>query len=102
MVKWVRMKATFDIPDELMKKLKLRAIHEGRKLKDSVADVLRAGLAAQATPALKQPRIGKDKKTGLPVILCGQSAPPGQELTPERIAEILIDQEAEWYGGGSR
>jgi len=40
------MKATFDIPDELMKQLKLRAIHEGRKLKDSVADVLRAGLSA--------------------------------------------------------
>src|SRR5207248_709465 len=102
MVKWERMKATFDIPEELMRQLKLRAIHEGRKLKDSVADVLRAGLSAQPAPSLNQPRIGKDKKTGLPVILCGHPAPPGEELTPERIAEILVEQEAEWYGGGSR
>ena len=96
------MKATFDIPAELMRQLKLRAIHEGKKLKDSVADVLRAGLSTNPAPALATPRIGKDKKTGLPVILCGHPAKPGEELTPERISEILIEQEVEWMRDASR
>ncbi len=39
------MKTTFDLPDELVKELKLRAVHEGKKLKDAVADILRKGLA---------------------------------------------------------
>ena len=96
------MKATFEIPSELMRQLKLRAIHEGRKLKDSVADVLRAGLSAQSMPPLATPHIGKDKKTGLPVILGGRPPKPGEELTPQRIAEILIEQEAQWIRDASR
>ena len=42
------MKTTLDLPDVLMKQVKLRALQEGRKLKDAVADLLRKGLAAQA------------------------------------------------------
>jgi plasmid stability protein len=41
------MKTTMDLPDELVKELKLRAVHEGKKLKDAVADILRKGLAAE-------------------------------------------------------
>src|SRR5438067_825254 len=44
------MKTTLDLPDALVKQMKLRALHEGKKFKDAVADTLRAGLAA--TPAL--------------------------------------------------
>src|SRR5205085_11079918 len=84
MVKWLHMKATFEIPDELMRQLKLRAIHEGRKLKDSVADVLRAGLSAEPTPPLASPRLGKDKKIGLPVIRGGHRPKPDEALRPER------------------
>jgi hypothetical protein len=40
------MKTTFDLPDKLVKELKLRALHEGKKLKEAVADLLRKGLAA--------------------------------------------------------
>lgn len=40
------MKTTLDLPDALVKQIKLRAIHEGKKLKDAVADLLRKGLAA--------------------------------------------------------
>lgn len=92
------MKTTLDLPPELVKQLKLRAVHEGRKLKDSVADVLRAGLKAKSngTPTHKTV-IRKDKRTGLPVIQCQHPAPQGQEMTAERIAEVLSEQEAEWY-----
>jgi hypothetical protein len=41
--------------------------------------------------------IGTDKETGLPLIKCKRAAPPGQELTPERVAEILLNQEIEWH-----
>ena len=42
------MKTTIDLPDELVKELKLRAIHEGKKLKDAVAELLRRGLSAKS------------------------------------------------------
>ena len=95
------MKMTFDLPPDLARQLKLRAVREGRKLKDLAADVLRAGLAAQpvSPQRLRPPKIVKDKKTGLPVIQCPRTPRPEEELTPERIAEILIEQEAEWARG---
>ena len=94
------MKMTFDLPPDVARQLKLRAVHQGRKLKDVAADVLRAGLVAGASPStLQTPTLGKDERTGLPVILGGRPARPGEELTPERIAEILIEQEAEWARG---
>jgi hypothetical protein len=46
------MKTTLELPDELVKAIKLHALEEGKKLKDAVADLLRAGLSssARATP----------------------------------------------------
>ena len=38
------MKTTLDLPDSLMNEIKLRAVHEGREVKDVVADLLTAGL----------------------------------------------------------
>src|SRR3954451_20432103 len=98
------MKTTLDLPDDLVKELKLRAIHEGKKLKDMVADTLRAGLAAPSGSngsggsRSKRQRVvvRKDRKTGTPVIQCPQAAPRGKELTPDRVSQILISQEAGW------
>lgn len=77
------MKTTLDLPDELVKALKLRAIHEGKKLKDAVADALRAGLKARAGGAggkggrqrSGRPVVKKDRRTGAPVIRCPSDAP---------------------------
>jgi len=57
------MKTTLDLPDALVKQVKLRALREGRKLKDAVADLLRKGLAAgaDAEPESPGPVIRKDK-----------------------------------------
>jgi len=91
------MKITLDLPDALVKQVKLRALRDGQKLKDAVADLLRKGLAAAkgAGPEELGPVISKDRKTGLPVIECKHGASPQEELTPERVADLLLAQEAE-------
>jgi plasmid stability protein len=98
------MKTTLDLPDALMKQVKLRALQEGRKLKDAVADLLRQGLAATSQSVSQAPRpvITKDRKTGLPVIACKEAASPQAEMTPERVAEILLAQEVEWQHAAGR
>jgi plasmid stability protein len=40
------MKTTLELPDDLVKEIKILAVNEGKKLKDAVADLLRQGLAA--------------------------------------------------------
>jgi plasmid stability protein len=98
------MKTTLDLPDALIKQVKLRAIHEGRKLKDEVADLLRKGLAVAAASPVESvaPRITRAKKTGLPLIMCKHPASVDEELTPERVADILLAQEAEWHHAAGR
>lgn len=86
------MKTTLDLPEQLVREMKLRAVREGRKLKEVARDALTAGLAAGEGPARKPVEIVKDKKTGLPVIRCQRAA----NLTPRRVAEILAMQEAGW------
>lgn len=43
------MKTTLELPDELMRAVKIRAAERNQRLKDVVADALRAALAAPAT-----------------------------------------------------
>ncbi len=92
------MKMTLDLPDALVKQVKLRALQDGRKLKDALADLLRKGLAvaADTVPDGRAPLVTKDKESGLPVIECKHAARPQEEVTPERVADILLAQEAEW------
>ena len=81
------MKTTFDLPPDLVREVKLRAIHEGRKLKDMVAEVLQRGLANPVKPA--KPRI-EIQANGLPVICCGKDAPVSR-MTPEEL--LALEQE---------
>ena len=92
------MKTTLDLPDALVKQVKLRALHDGKKFKDAVAETLRAGLAAAR--AVKNGRSGrakrivvkKDRKTGLPVIRCPADA-PARRMT---VAQVLaLEQESQ-------
>ena len=99
-----QMKATFDLPDALVKQVKLRALHRGQKLKDAVADLLRRGLAAAAStePEVAAPVITRDKHTGLPLIQCKKAASPQDEISPERLVDILLAQEADWHHAAGR
>ena len=82
------MKTTFDLPPELVRELKLRAVHEGRKLKDLAADLLKRGLAGPKTPAKPQPAKPKIviQANGLPVVRCAADAPAKRMSAAELLA----------------
>ncbi|MBT9583860.1 antitoxin [bacterium] len=87
------MKTTIELPDSLVLQIKLRAIQEGRKLKDLIAELLRRGLEAPQSLSGGQPcYLGYDEHSRLPVVKCRDSRP----LSPERVAEILLEQECSW------
>jgi len=44
------VKTTLELPDDLMRRVKLRAVHRGRKLKDEIAQLLEAGMARADEP----------------------------------------------------
>jgi hypothetical protein len=90
------MKTTLDLPAELIKAVKLRAVEENRKLKDAVAEYLRRGLARETPPARRRRRVR------LPLIRCAHPARPGEEITPERADAILAAEESDRARGASR
>lgn len=83
------MKTTLDLPDELMRTIKLRAINENRKLKDMIADLLRRGLRQEP-----EDPTGVGPRVQLPLVRCAHPARADDEMTPDRIAQILLDEEA--------
>ena len=87
------MKTTFDLPPDLVREVKLRAVHEGRKLKDVAAELLKRGLAEPCPPTNPQPfqpRI-EIQANGVPVICCGKNAPASRMSIEELLA---LEQEA--------
>jgi len=73
------MKTTIDLPLDLVREMKLLAVHEGRKLKDVAADLLKRGLIS-----------GKNKSASAPpedLLLSAPASAPA--MTPERVRQIL-------------
>jgi plasmid stability protein len=91
------MKTTVDLPDDLARAVKVRAVEENRRLKDTIADLLRRGLAKEERrPATVRRRLK------LPLVECAHEARPGKEMTPERVADVLLDEEAALRRGALR
>ncbi|MHB1987311.1 MAG: antitoxin [Acidimicrobiales bacterium] len=82
------MKTTVELPDELVREVKVRAAREGRRLKDVMAEVVRRGLAD--SPGRKGT---SSSQVRLPLVQCAHRATPSREMTPERTAEILLAAE---------
>jgi plasmid stability protein len=82
------MKTTLDLPDDLMREVKIRAVRENRKLKEAIADLLRRGLS----PRRSEPRVRR--RVTLPIVECAREARPGEEMTPERVASLLLEEES--------
>lgn len=85
------MKTTLDLPDALMRAIKVRAAQQDRKLKDVVAELLRRGLAERASAP---------HRVQLPLVQCG-TANTDSEMTPQRVAAALLDEEASTAAGRS-
>ena len=73
------MKTTFDLPDELVREVKLRAVVQQRTVKDLVAEFLRQGLGmppqVQQGPQPPDDSMVEIGPKGLPVIRCSPKAP---------------------------
>ena len=82
------MKTTLDLPAELIREMKLRAAHEGRKLRDVATEVFRRGLMPANPPAAC-------RRVKLPLIHCGQPGTSLKELDAEQVADLLLQQEIE-------
>jgi len=91
------MKTTLDLPDDLMRDIKIRAARENRKLKDAIADLLRRGLSRKSGEAPKLRR-----RVTLPLVRCAHDARPGEEMTPDRVARVLLEEESETPRGPLR
>ena len=80
------MKTTLDLPDELIREVKLRAVVQGRTLRDVVAEFLRQGLGIETDrPAKSFPEdslvsVGGE---GLPVVRCASGAPASKMSVKE-------------------
>ena len=72
------MKTTLDLPDELVREMKLRAVMQGRTLRDLAAEFIRQGLGMAAPKPPQAPEPGSIVQLnpgGLPVIRCSADAP---------------------------
>ena len=65
------MKTTIDLPDKLMREVKIRAVHEHKKLKDVIAELLQTALGT-----------GKPRRPNLPkpVKLRGGFIPTAKDI----------------------
>jgi hypothetical protein len=72
-----------------MRAVKLRAVEENRKLTDMITDLLRRGLAQEPSASPSVPN-----RVNLPLVKDAHRARPDDEMTPERVAEVLIEEEA--------
>jgi hypothetical protein len=61
-----------------------------------------ASSAMNTEPHNVAPAVTKDKQTGLPLIQCKQAASPQEELTPDRVADMLLNQETDWHQAAGR
>ncbi len=89
------MKTTLDLPDDLMRAIKIRAAQQDRKIKDVVAELLKRGLSQ----AENGPPLSLTRRVKLPLVHCGHTAGADREMTPELVAAALLDQEADWASG---
>jgi hypothetical protein len=91
------MKTTLDLPDEVVREMKLRAVMQRRTVKDLVTEYLRQGLGmapfsrSEAPLSSPQVEIGED---GLPVIRCRSHA-PATEMSVEDLLKLERETQTE-------
>jgi hypothetical protein len=82
------MKTTIDLPEELVREMKFRAVREGRKLREVAEEVFRRGLAAPA-PA-RAP--GERHRVKLPIVPAPAGSKPFK-ISGKRLLELELEAE---------
>ena len=78
------MKTTIDLPEDLVREMKFRAVREGRKLREVAEEVFRRGMAAPfPTPGIRH-------RVKLPIIPAPAGAKPF-DLSGERLLELEME-----------
>lgn len=85
------MKTTLDLPDHLVRAIKIRAVNEDKTMKELVTELLERGLES---PQKREPR-----RVKLPLFDPGPRIPGVRDLTDDEIKELMLDQEVEWAMG---
>lgn len=85
------MKTTLDLPDSLMRQVKIRAASEGLKLKDLVADFLQQGLARSQPATLPEGELPYHRDPNSGFLVSRRLGTPG--LKKVSLAESLAATE---------
>ena len=85
------MKTTIDLPEDLVREMKFRAVREGRKLREAAEEVFRRGMGAPT------PIPGSRHRVKLPIIPA-----PGGAKSFDLSGERLLELEMEAAEGGHR
>lgn len=85
------VKTTLELPAELVRELKLKAVRENRRYKDVAAEVIRDGLLPRQRPEQDVIR----HRATFPLIRSTHPAPPGEELTAERLHQLEEEDDLE-------
>jgi len=92
------MKTTIDLPDDLVREVKIRAVINRRTVRDLVAELLRQGLGL-ASPAGPGDRHASTMVTigdgGMPVIRCAPDAPAARMSVADLLAIEVQSQTEE-------
>lgn len=83
------MKTTLDLPDDLVQRMKIRAVQEGRPLKRLAADLLSQALDNPAMTDTAQPPLPDGlelNEQGYPVFQCAPGAPASRMKAADLIA----------------
>lgn len=91
------MKTTIDLPEEIVREMKLRAVKEGRKFREVAAEVFRRGLAAR--PGGRG--AGARRRVALPIVAAPQGAAK-LSLNGEEVCRLEMDAEMESYEASLR
>ena len=87
------MKTTIDLPEDLVREMKVRAVREGRKLREVAEEVFRRGLAAP--DPIRTP--GERHRVKLPIVPAPAGAKPFK-ISGKRLLELEREAEGESPG----
>lgn len=91
----VDMKTPIAIPESLLKRVSQRALRNGRQVEDFIVELLSNGLRQfEQDHDAREVCVDIDTRTGFPVIPCEPAIHPSHELTPDRVSELLAEQDS--------